>query len=56
MISFLAFNPIVKQLRTDKGFRVELDVSQDQYDVIKELPKLQDVILKIDIDVNGGNE
>lgn len=46
-IKFQAYNPFIKQLRTDKGWRVEVDVSEDQYDAIKDLPKLQDKILQV---------
>ena len=49
-IKFQAFNPFIKQLRTDKGWRIELDVSQDQYDTIKELPKFDEQILNITIE------
>ena len=38
----------------DKGYRVEFDVSQEEYDVIKDLPKLQDVVL--DITIEHGTE
>lgn len=48
-IKFQAFDPLVKQLRSDKGFRIELEVSQDQYNLIKDLPNLQDQILDITI-------
>ena len=46
-----AYNPFLKQLRMDKGFRIEFDVSQDQYDLIKDLPKLEGKILKVVIEV-----
>ena len=49
-IIFKAFDPIVKQLRTDKGFRVELDVDQSQYDLIKDIPFLQGKQLKVTIE------
>lgn len=52
-ISFLAFDPLVKQLRADKGFRVELEVAQDQYDAIKELPTMQGKVLKITVEDQG---
>lgn len=51
MIEFQGYNPFIKQLRTDKGYRVEIDVSQSQYDFIKELPKLEGSILNIKIEV-----
>jgi len=51
-MKFKAYNPFIKQMRTDRGFRIELDVSQDEYDNIKDLPKLQDKVLDINIDIN----
>lgn len=50
-IKFRGNDPMIKQLRADKGFRVEIEVSQDQYDIIKELPtpKFQDKNLEITI-------
>lgn len=55
-MKFTAFNPFIKQLRADKGWRVELDISEDQYDKIKELPKLQDKTLEITIkEIEDGN-
>jgi HSP20 family molecular chaperone IbpA len=50
-LTFKAFNPLVKQLRTDKGFRVELDVDESQYEIIKELPKFQDKVLEVTIEL-----
>lgn len=50
-IKFNAYNPFLKQLRADKGFRIELDISQDQYDLIKDIPKMEDVILNVTIEV-----
>ena len=44
---FEGYNPFIRQMRSDKGWRIEIDVSQDEYDKIKELPKLQDKRLKI---------
>ena len=49
-IGFEGYNPFVRQLRTDKGWRVEIDISQSEYDIIKELPKLQGKRLKITIE------
>lgn len=48
-MKFIVYNPFVKQLRADKGWRIEFDVSEDQYDMIKELPKLQEKTLEITI-------
>ena len=54
-IKFKGYAPLIRQLRTDKGWRVEIDVSQDQYDAIKELPKVPDEsILDITIDVQNS--
>ncbi len=54
-IKFKGYAPLIRQLRTDKGWRVEIDVSQDQYDAIKELPKVPDEsILSITIDVENS--
>ena len=50
IISFEGYNPFLQQIKTDKGWRVELDVSQDQYDKIKDIPKLQGKVLKITIE------
>ena len=49
MIKFRAYNPFIKQLRTDRGWRVELEVSQDEYDNIKDLPKLGDRVFEIEL-------
>ena len=48
-IIFQAYNPFIRQLRTDKGWRVEFDVSQNEYDLIKDLPKKEGKILEIHI-------
>jgi hypothetical protein len=52
MFEFKAYNAFIKQLRTDHGWRVEFDVSQDQYDKIKDLPKMEEKIFNIKIEVN----
>lgn len=49
MIKLKVYTPYIKQLRTDKGWRLEFDVSQDQYDLIKDLPKLQEKMLELTI-------
>ena len=49
-IEFEGYNPFIRQLRTDKGWRVEIDISQSEYDIIKDLPKIQDKRLKISIE------
>ena len=48
-ISFIAFDPWIKQLRTDKGWRVEFDVPQSEYEKIKELPNFQDIELVVEV-------
>ena len=47
--TFKGFNPFIKQLRTDRGWRVEFDVDESQYDLIKDLPKLEGKVLNIKI-------
>lgn len=49
MIQFKAFNPFIRQMRTDRGWRVEFDVSQDQYETIRELPVLQEQVLVVTV-------
>jgi len=49
-IEFEGYNPFIRQLRTDKGWRVEFDISQNDYDKIKDLPKIQEKRLKIAIE------
>ena len=51
-ITFSAYSPIVKKQRVGGGFKVEVEVSEDQYENIKDLnnPKLDGVILKITIE------
>jgi len=55
-IKFTAYDPIIHQLRTDKGWRVTLDISQSEYNIIKELPNYQDKQLEVTIKVLGGKE
>ena len=49
--TFLAYGPFIKQLRSDRGWRVEFDIAETTYDQIKDLPKLQEKILKITVEV-----
>jgi len=56
MIKFKVYNPYIKQMRTDRGWRVELDVSENEYDNIKDLPKLQGQLLEITIEETKENE
>lgn len=48
-MEFIAYSPFIKQLRTDGGYRIEFDVSADEYDTIKDLPKLQGKRLMISL-------
>ena len=48
-IKFTAFDPWIKQLRADRGWRVEFDVPQSEYDKIKDLPNFQDVELEVEV-------
>ena len=48
-IKFEGYNPFINWFRTDKGLRVSVDVSLDQYDNIKDIPKLKEGIYKITI-------
>jgi hypothetical protein len=50
MIKLQAANPHLQQLRTDKGWRLTLDIDEGQYDLFKDLPKYQDTILWITIE------
>jgi hypothetical protein len=51
-MKFTAYNPYIKRLRSDGGFRLEFDVSETEYDMIKDLVKQQGVPLEIEI--NAG--
>lgn len=46
---FTGYNPRIRQTRTDNSFRIEMDVSEDQYDLIKDLPKMQEQELSVEI-------
>ena len=49
-IKFSGYNIVLKFLRTDKSVRVEIDTSSDEWDNIKEIPKLPEGIYKITIE------
>lgn len=49
-MKFKATDPIIKQSRVDKGFKVEFEVDQSEYDILKELPKMQDKLLTITVE------
>lgn len=48
-MTFLGYNLFLKAFR-DKGFRVEIDISEDQYDAVKDIPKMPEGIYKITIE------
>ena len=49
-ITFKGSGLFIKQLRTDRGFRVEIDVSQDQYKEIATIPALPEAIYQVTIE------
>jgi len=49
-IVFKGYDVFLKQLRTDKGFRIEVDTGLDEYDNIKDIPKLPSGVYKIIIE------
>ena len=55
-IKFIGFDPFIRQLRADKGWRITIEVPQSEYDKIKELPGFQDQELRITIDDQGGKD
>jgi len=48
-IEFDGYNISLQFLRTDKSVRVIIDTSLDQYDAIKDIPKLPEGIYRIAI-------
>lgn len=56
MIKFTAFDPFIKQLRTDRGWRVTFDVPQTEYETIKDLPSWQDQELVVVVGLPGDYE
>ena len=46
-IKFNGYNLTLQFLRTDKSVRVLIDTSMNEYDNIKEIPKLPDGVYKI---------
>lgn len=52
-IQFQGFNAFIKQIRSDRGWRIEIDVAENMYDVIKDIPKLGDKLLNITIEDTG---
>lgn len=58
MIEFKASSPFIKQRKSDKGWIVELEVDQSQYEAIRDLPTpaYEGVILNVSInDGTAGN-
>ncbi len=49
-IKFDGYNIVLQFLRSDKSVRVLIDTSLDQYDKIKDIPKLPEGIYKITIE------
>jgi hypothetical protein len=49
-INFKGYNISLQFLRTDKSVRVTIDTSLDEYDNIKDIPKLEDGVYKIKIE------
>ena len=49
-IRFVGYNIFLKQMRTDKGFRVEIDVSQDEYKNLVEIPTLPEGLYKVTLE------
>ena len=48
-ITFTGYNICLQFLRIDKSVRVIIDTSMDEYDKIKDIPKLPEGIYKIEI-------
>jgi len=46
-IKFDGYEIFLQTLRTDKSERISINVSKDQYDKIKDIPKLPDGIYEI---------
>jgi len=48
-ITFNGYNPSIQFLRSDKSFRITIDVSKDQWENIKDIPLLPEGVYEIDI-------
>jgi len=48
-MKFKGYNLALKFLRSDKSVRVEIDTSLDEYDNIKEIPKLPEGLYEVEI-------
>ena len=55
-LKFIAFEPMLRQLPSNQGggFRLTVDVSEDQYELIKDLfdPNLKNTPLEIQIKIS----
>lgn len=49
-IKFNGYNLNLKYLKSDKSVRVEIETSQDQYNVVKEIPNLPEGVYRITIE------
>lgn len=49
-MQFSGYNLTLKYLKSDKSVRVEIETSQDQYDVIKEIPNLPEGLYRVTIE------
>jgi len=49
-LQFDGYNIMLQFLRTDKSVRVVIDTSIDQYDKIKDIPKMEEGVYKITIE------
>ena len=54
-IKFSGYNIVLQFLRSDKSARVVIDTSLDQWDFIKDIPKLPEGIYEIIIKPVAGN-
>ena len=57
-MTFQGANPFLKQSKADRGWTVSFEVSQDQYDLIKDLPtpQFQDQMLRITVEQEGESD
>ncbi len=55
-MEFKAYNLFLKTMRSDKSFRVEMDISLDEYDNVKDIPKMVEGVYKIVISPEIGEE
>lgn len=57
MTTFKAANPFLRQSKADKGWTVSFEVSQDQWEAIRDLPTqaYEGIILNISVTEDGGS-